>query len=140
MYINGSFFIFIFFGFRLRHTMKVSFSNYDIMAWFSFKNTSCCNIAGKKNVGSYLNNNLWSTWGKFLRPNLREDNFGNYFYLPFTQIAINPWLYSMDTLLFDQILWKKFFPVKMFNHACQCPTGRSYFLIFLLPSLNITNF
>lgn len=26
----------------------------------------------KKNVGSYLNNNLWSTWGKFLRPNLRN--------------------------------------------------------------------
>lgn len=72
MYINGSFFIFIFFGFRLRHTMKVSFSNYDIMAWFSLKNTSCCNIAGKKNVCSYLNNNLWSTWGKFLRPNLRN--------------------------------------------------------------------
>lgn len=26
----------------------------------------------KKNVGSYLNNNHWSTWGKFLRPNLRN--------------------------------------------------------------------
>lgn len=145
MYINGSFFIFIFFGFRLRHTMKVSFSNYDIMAWFSLKNTSCCNIAGKKNVGSYLNNNLWSTWGKFLRPNLRNLSYRRIileiiFICRLLKLQLIPDYIQCTRYCSTKFCEKKFFPVKMFNHACQCPTGWSYFLIFLLPSLNITNF
>lgn len=95
----------------------------------------------KKNVGSYLNNNLWSTWGKFLRPNLRNLSYRRIILeIIFICRLLKLQLIPDYIQLFDQILWKKFFPVKMFNHACQCPTGRSYFLIFLLPSLNITNF